>query len=72
MEKRPIPTVQRKSPKQRKIIKDPKFPVTLSSAVSTTIKRPKTSRTAKETENEEVVIMVAGIELDYNIRMLSV
>ncbi|KAK7362890.1 hypothetical protein VNO77_05015 [Canavalia gladiata] len=42
------------------------FPVKLDSKVSTTVKRPKLSRTKKEKEDEEEVLVIDGIEFDRN------
>lgn len=44
------------------------FPVTLDqSAMSTTVKRPKTSRTQKEKDEQDEVLIVDGIE--YNSKL---
>ncbi|KMZ66140.1 Catechol oxidase [Zostera marina] len=52
------------SPKQRRVINEPKFPVTLKTAISTTVKRPRKGRSKKEKEDEKEVLVLEGIEYD--------
>ncbi|CAL9158532.1 polyphenol oxidase, chloroplastic-like [Musa acuminata AAA Group] len=64
---RPTPKAlkaQKTAAKTLKATAETPFPVTLQSAVSTTVKRPKVSRSGKEKEEEEEVLIVEGIEFD--------
>ncbi|KAL2341926.1 hypothetical protein Fmac_009866 [Flemingia macrophylla] len=44
-----------------------KFPLVLDSVVSTIVKRPKKSRSKKQKEDEEEVLVIEGIEFDRNL-----
>ncbi|XP_045789548.1 polyphenol oxidase A1, chloroplastic-like [Trifolium pratense] len=46
-----------------------KFPIVLDSVVSTIVKRPKKSRSSKEKEDEEEILVIDGIEFDSNIEV---
>jgi polyphenol oxidase len=46
-----------------------KFPIVLDSVVSTIVKRPKKSRSSKEKEGEEEILVIDGIEFDNKIEV---
>ncbi|PNX56209.1 polyphenol oxidase, partial [Trifolium pratense] len=46
-----------------------KFPIVLDSVVSTIVKRPQKSRSSKEKEDEEEILVIDGIEFDSNIEV---
>ncbi|WJX92155.1 catechol oxidase [Trifolium repens] len=46
-----------------------KFPIVLDSVVSTIVKRPKKSRSSKEKEGEEEILVIDGIEFDNKIQV---
>jgi polyphenol oxidase len=46
-----------------------KFPIVLDSVVSTIVKRPKKSRSSKEKEDEEEILVIDGIEFDNKIEV---
>lgn len=62
--KAPIPTAGAATTRLRAAAPQAAFPVVLSSAVSTVVKRPKVSRTDDDKAREEEVLEVYGIELD--------
>ena len=64
---RPTPnTPATKKPllKSKKAVTEATFPLTLNSAVTATVQRPKVSRNKKEKEEEEEVLVVDGIEFE--------
>ncbi|XP_008778193.1 polyphenol oxidase, chloroplastic-like [Phoenix dactylifera] len=54
----------KKGARSLRAITEARFPVTLDSPVSATVRRPKVSRSSKEKEDEEEVLVVEGIEFD--------
>lgn len=50
--------------KNKRVLTNVRFPLVLSNAVSFEVARPKTSRTKKEKEDEEEVLVIENIEFD--------
>ncbi|XP_073111274.1 polyphenol oxidase, chloroplastic-like [Elaeis guineensis] len=64
---RPTPkgtAAAKKGARSPRAVTEATFPVTLYSSVSATVRRPKVSRSRKEKEDEEEVLVVEGIEFD--------
>ncbi|MCI29588.1 polyphenol oxidase, partial [Trifolium medium] len=47
-----------------------KFPIVLDSVVSTTVNRLRKSRSSKDKEDEEEILVIDGIEFDSNIEVM--